>query len=363
MNRRTFLAAAAPFLLSSRRAQANDIKLEAHIGQMLMVNIPGQNVADSNILDLIKSGRVGGVLLFEANFAPSESPRKTLKKLTTELLEASRTLLFIALDQEGGAVNRLKEKYGFPGTLTAEALGARNDVDFTRNYAEKMAADLSSLGINLNFAPVVDVIVNPANPVVGNSGRCFSDDPEIVANQAAAFIRGHQLQNVLTTLKHFPGHGSSTADSHEGLADVSASWSEEELIPYKRLIGAWAVDAIMTAHIFNKKIDKDHPASLSFKTISGLLRQQLGYNGVIISDDLFMGAIKNQYSLEESVALVINAGVDILLFSTMENNLVERVTGVIKQHISDGRISRHRIGEAALRIRLLKQRFEATRLW
>jgi beta-N-acetylhexosaminidase len=356
VNRRTFLAAAlSPLVLASRCAGAENKKLDEAIGQMLMVNISGQRAEDSNILEYIKNGRVGGVLLFEANFAPSSSPRETLKKLTSELQSASSTPLLIAMDQEGGAVNRLKQKYGFPATHTAESLGVRNDAEFTADAAENMAAGLAEMGVNLNFSPVVDVKVNPTNPVVGKLGRCFSSEPKIVSNHAAAFIRGHRRQGVLTTLKHFPGHGSSTADSHEGLADVSTTWSDTELLPYKNLIRQNLVDAIMTAHIFNAALDAEHPASLSKATITGLLRNKLGYDGVIISDDLFMGAIKNQYPLEESVALAINAGVDMLLFSTMQDNLVDRVTTIIKQHVASGCITQERIFESAERIKRLKQ--------
>jgi len=266
-------------------------------------------------------------------------------------------------------VNRLKQEYGFAATLTAESLGDRNDPQFTFHYVEKIAAELRAMGINLNFAPVVDVKVNPDNPVVGRRGRCFSDDPEIVAEQAAAFIRAHHQQGVLTTLKHFPGHGSSTADSHAGLVDVTQTWSERELIPYIKLIRGGLVDAVMTAHIFNRKLDDTYPASLSKKTITGLLRGRLGYNGLVISDDLrlgynglvisddlLMGAIRNQYSLEESVTLAINAGVDMLLFSSMQDNLVERVNDIIRQSVNSGRIAAERIDESARRIGRLKQR-------
>ena len=357
MNRRAFLAAAAaPLLGVSSCAGAGHKNLDEQIGRMLMVNMPGQHAADSKIVDYIKSSRVGGVLLFESNFAPSESPRETLKKLTAELQRPSSTPLFIAMDQEGGAVNRLKQEYGFAATLTAESLGDRNDPQFTFHYVEKIAAELRAMGINLNFAPVVDVKVNPDNPVVGRRGRCFSGDPEIVAEQAAAFIRAHHQQGVLTTLKHFPGHGSSTADSHAGLVDVTQTWSERELIPYIKLIRGGLVDAVMTAHIFNRKLDDTYPASLSKKTITGLLRGRLGYNGLVISDDLLMGAIRNQYSLEESVTLAINAGVDMLLFSSMQDNLVERVNDIIRQSVNSGRIAAERIDESARRIGRLKQR-------
>jgi len=344
-------ATAFPFYTATSQENPN---LDFKISQMLMANFTGLTV-DAYVRQLIRDFHLGGVLLLENNFSTAANPKASLIKLTTDLQGASPTPLLIAMDQEGGAVNRLKTKYGFPESYSAQTIGERDDIAFTEKAAQNIAASLLSVGINHNFAPVVDVNRNPANPVVGITRRCFSENPERVAKHAAIFIRAHREHNIITTLKHFPGHGSSTTDSHKGVTDVTATWIEDELIPYKRLIAGHLVDSIMTAHIFNAHLDEVYPASLSHKIITKLLRKKLGFQGVVISDDLLMAAITNEYSLEESIRLAVNAGNDILLFTTIADNLIPRVIEIIKRHIDAGVISKARIDESYKRILKLKQ--------
>lgn len=346
----TFYAGA---FLGSTAGQAEP-NIDFKIGQMVMTNFAGLT-AHAEIQRLIRDFSLGGVLLFENNFSTAAAPKMSLQKLTADLQRISSTPLLIAIDQEGGAVNRLKEKYGFPPFHSAQYFGDRNDTKLTQSAARTMAASLESVGINHNFAPVVDVNVNPANPVVGANKRCYSSDPNIVAEQAAAFIRAHREKYIITTLKHFPGHGSSTSDSHKGVTDVSNTWTTAELVPYKKLIEQNLVDSIMTAHIYNANLDETYPASLSHKTITTLLRGKLGFHGVVISDDLLMGAIKNEFSLEESIQLAINAGNDILLFTTIADNLIPRVINIVKTHIKNGVITKERIDASYKRIKQLKQ--------
>jgi len=329
--------------------------LDFQIGQMLMANFPGLRMTES-IAHLIRKEHLGGVLLFENNFSTASQPKESLKKLTNDLQNVSPTSLLIAMDQEGGAVNRLKQKYGFPRSYSAHYLGKRNDLQLTKQTAETTAKTLSAIGINQNFAPVVDLNINSDNPVVGSSKRCFSSDPGIVVAHSREIIRAHRERNIITTLKHFPGHGSSTNDSHAGFTDVTDTWDTIELTPYRELIAAGFVDSIMTAHIYNSKLDRAYPASLSQKTITTLLRKELGFEGVVFSDDLLMGAIRNQYSLEESVLLAILAGNDILLFTTIANELLPRVKSIIKKHIENGAISRKRINISYRRIAQLKHK-------
>src|SRR5690606_10098573 len=168
-----------------------------------------------------------------------------------------------------------------------------------------MAATLAEAGINLNLAPVVDVNVNPDNPVIGQLERSFSGDPDVVTEQAKAFIEAHHEHGVLCTLKHFPGHGSSEADSHLGFVDVTNLWSRQELEPFRNLIDAGLADAIMTAHIFNANWDSEHPATLSRAVITGILREELGYDGVVITDDMQMGAIRDFYGFEAAVVMSV----------------------------------------------------------
>jgi beta-N-acetylhexosaminidase len=217
---------------------------------------------------------------------------------------------------------------------------------------------LKEVGINLNYAPVVDVNTNPNNPIVAGKERSFSADPYQVAKHALEFIRSHHQENILCTLKHFPGHGSSRADSHLGMVDVTDTWSRDELIPYQQIIQAGEADAIMTAHVFNRSLDPQYPATLSKPTITGLLRGELGFNQVVFSDDMQMKAIANHYGLETAVQKVIEAGVDILVVGNNTGNFVpdiaKQMFTTIKNLVQNGTISEARIEESYQRILRLK---------
>jgi beta-N-acetylhexosaminidase len=292
-----------------------------------------------------------------------ESPDQ-VKALAEDLQSFSTEPMLIAIDQEGGQIRRLKEESGFPPTQSAQYLGTVNDLSLTREHATAMAETLGQLGINLNLAPVVDLNTNPENPIIGRYERSFSADPAIVTAHALEFIRAHHEQGVRCTLKHFPGHGSSAEDSHLGLVDVTTSWSRTELEPYANIINAGEADAIMTAHVFNANLDRDYPATLSKSTITGLLREELGYNGVVISDDMQMGAIVNEYGFETAIQAAIEAGVDIIAMannSTYEEDIVARTATLIQRLVEDGKISETRIDESYQRIQQLKNGHSAQR--
>lgn len=339
------------------------------IGQMLMVGFKGLRVSDSQELsnDIIRH-HLGGVLLYDVDITGKtphlniKSP-KQLKALTGDLQAISDTPLFIAIDYEGGVISRLKEEYGFPATISHRQLGKIDDAAFTYKEARKMAKELKSLGINLNLAPVVDLNINRENPVIGKLGRSFSEKPDIVGRHAMAFIEANLEVGIITTLKHFPGHGSSDKDSHLGFTDVTQKWSSLELEPFRQIVKKGKADMVMTAHVFNWRIDADYPATLSKKTISGLLRENLQYKGLVISDDMQMKAIADNYSLEEAVIKSIEAGVDVLTFSknTDEDggSIVEKVKAIILGAIADGRISEERIDISFRRIVKLKKRISS----
>jgi beta-N-acetylhexosaminidase len=215
------------------------------------------------------------------------------------------------------------------------------------------------MGINVDFAPVVDVNRNAANPVIGALQRSFSDDPAIVAKFAEAFIDGLHSHKIISCMKHFPGHGSSAADSHKGFTDVTDSWSTDELIPFRTLISAGKADMIMTAHIFNDNLDKKYPATLSRNVITGILRNELGFNGVIVTDDMQMQAVSGEYGFKDGVYKAVEAGADILLFGNnliYEPNLGIKAVSVLKELVNEGRISEKRIKQSYDRIMLLKRR-------
>lgn len=337
--------------------------LDIKIGQMILIGFPGAQV-DEKVREEIRQGKVGSIIIFEKNI-PAKNSYTELKKITWAYQHAASIPLFIAIDQEGGRVNRLKEKYGFPRSVSAAKLG-KYTLDSVRFYAETTAATLGGLGINVNFAPVVDLSSNPTNPIIAKPERAFSAQADSVALFAREVIRQHRKLGIVSVLKHFPGHGSSKDDTHLGLADVTDTWNERELRPYKTLIDSGEVDAIMTAHIVNKKLDQDgNPGTLSKKVIDSLLRKQLHYNGVVFSDDMQMHAITKHYGLEEAIKLSINAGVDILTFSNnisgSQERTVDKVHEIIKKFVQNGTISRERIDQSFKRIIRLKQQLNGGR--
>jgi beta-N-acetylhexosaminidase len=350
------------FALTEVVAQTRD-SLDIKIGQMILIGFPGAKV-DDKVLEEIRQGKVGSIIIFEKNI-PAKNSYAELKKMTWTYQRAAPIPLFIAIDQEGGRVNRLKEKYGFPRSVSAARLG-KFTLDSVQFYAETTAATLAGLGINVNFAPVVDLSSNPTNPIIAKPERAFSSQADSVTLFAKEVIRQHRKLGVVSVLKHFPGHGSSKDDTHLGIADVTNTWNENELYPYKTLIDSGEVDAIMTAHIVNKKLDAaGNPGTLSKKIIDSLLRRQFHFTGVVFSDDMQMHAITKHYGLEEAIKLSINAGVDILTFSNnisgSQERTVDKVHEIIKKFVQNGTISRERIDESYNRIMSLKQQLNGGR--
>ncbi len=343
----------------SLHAQNKDM-LDVKIGQMLLIGLPKAEV-DPVVLEEVRAGKVGAIIFFEKNIPKSASAFAALKKIIWTYQKAASIPLIVAIDQEGGKVNRLKDKYGFTRSITAQEMGKASTMDSVIFYAEATAATLAGLGFNVNFAPVVDLAVSPKNTVIYKVGRSFGKNADSVSMLAEEFIKPHRKFGVITVLKHFPGHGSSLEDTHFGVADVTNSWSEAELVPYKWMIGTGSVDAIMSAHIVNKQLDpRGYPGTLSSRMIDSLLRKQLRYEGVVFSDDMQMKAITEQYGLEEAIKLSINAGVDILCFSNniqgSEERTVDKVHSIIRSLVESGRIKPERIDESFARILKLKSR-------
>jgi beta-N-acetylhexosaminidase len=340
------------------RAQTPADSLAIKIGQMIMIGFPGAQL-DSLVLKEVAAGKAGAIIFFEKNIPPANS-YNGLKKIIWSYKKAAPVPLLVAIDQEGGKVNRLKEKYGFPRSVSATRLG-KYPLDSVRFHAESLAGNLAGLGFNLNFAPVVDLKINPVNTVIVKSERAFAKDADSVALYAKEYIRAHRQVGVLTSLKHFPGHGSSTADSHFGVADVTATWVADELKPYRQLISEGYADAVMSAHIVHRGLEpRGYPGTLSGRVLDSLLRRQLGFGGVIFSDDMHMHAISKQYGLEEAVKRAVNAGIDILCFSNnipgSEARTVDQVYRVIRTAVEQGEISPARIDQSYRRIMNLKAR-------
>jgi beta-N-acetylhexosaminidase len=351
--------------LPAGAAQQPD-SLAVKIGQMLMIGFRGLSITEApGIVVDIRKHHIGGVVLFDYD-VPTKSPVRNisspeqLSKLTLELTGLSEIPLLIAIDQEGGKVNRLKSSKGFPPSVSAAHLGALDNRDSTTRAALGTAATLKKMHIPMNLAPVVDLNVNPDNPVIGKLGRSFSANPKIVTRHATLTANALRQEGVIPTLKHFPGHGSSSTDTHKDFTDVTESWKQEELNPYRTMIAAGYNDAVMTAHVFNAKLDSLYPATLSKKVLDGILRNKLGFRGVIVSDDMQMKAISDHYGLEEAIRLALDAGVDILLFgnnTAYDPDITEKATKIIHKLVKNGTLDKSRIDRSYRRIMALKERY------
>lgn len=337
--------------------------LDIKIGQMIMIGIKNRTFVSpgDTLLEEIRSGKVGGVVLFEKNISPTDS-KKTMQKLNSELQKHAAIPLFISIDEEGGKVHRMKEKYGFPSMPSAAYLGNTNNADSTLWYNRRLSKTLKEAGINLNYAPSVDLAVNPDNNVIVKRERSFSGDHATVSKHASLCVRAHHENQVKTVLKHFPGHGSSTADSHLGIVDVTDSWRFRELLPFYDIIDSGVADAVMTAHIINRNWDTTMlPATLSERVITGMLRNLMGFKGVVFSDDMQMHAISKNYGFEKALELAVNAGVDVLMFANNVSKTEPYVSAsqmhaAIKYLVQQGRIPQSRIDESYRRIMALKNK-------
>jgi beta-N-acetylhexosaminidase len=337
------------------------------LGQMILVGFRGMDAApDSQIIRDIRQYHLGGVVLFDYDVKSKQYVRNVssptqLRRLTGQLQAAAegRLPLLIGIDQEGGLVNRLKPTYGFPPSLTADSLGRINHLDTTTARATVIARTLRDMGINLNFAPDVDLALNPDSSIISKKKRSFGADPNLVTRHARAYIGAHRAVGVLTAIKHFPGHGSAPGDTHEGFVDASRKWQASELEPYRQLIASDDCDLVMSAHIFNRNIDPKYPSTLSHAALTGILREQLGWKGVVISDDMQMGALAKNFGFETSIELAVRAGVDILLFG---NNLeydpliAERAFLTLKKLVKEGKISKKRVRQSYRRIKRMKRK-------
>jgi len=339
--------------------------LADRLGELFLVGFHGTAAGDNAALErLLCEARVGGLVLFARNVVDPAQ----VAALTGAVRERARACAgrppLIAVDAEGGAVMRLGPRAGWTPTMSAEELGRANDVALTELEARRIGRMLREAGVDWNFAPVVDVGYNPANPVIVGHGRAFAADPRRVTAHARAFVRGMRAAGVLTALKHFPGHGSSLADSHVGFVDVTETAVPDiELAPYRALIAEGLADSVMTAHVVNRWIDPFYPATLSARAIDGLLRGALGFAGPVVSDDLRMNAIEGRYGMAEAALLALEAGVDALLIADDRlpdgTSATARVLPALRRALDDGRLPADRVAEALDRVGALRARLAA----
>ncbi len=340
--------------------------LAQKLGQMLLLGFRGTEATDqSHVVRDILSQEIGGVILFDTDKPSKTSPRNIVShhqvsRLISGLQSHSKIPLLVAIDQEGGLVSRLKPEAGFPFLPSAKVM-SRLSSDSLTVLAYNCALNLRDLGININLAPVVDLNIDPASKAIGALGRSFGPDTSTVIRCASIFMDAHHQSGVFSTLKHFPGHGSGRGDTHEGLVDVTNTWRETELIPFLSLINSGMVNAIMTNHVYNAKLDRVYPATLSSAIINGILRQKLGWKGLVITDDLQMDAIRKRHKLEEALELSIEAGADILLignnsFAPYDSSLAKKALNILMSLVETGKITHARVDSSWKRIMAIKNK-------
>lgn len=363
-----------PYGLSSQRSKNPDtltsyldesMTLQQKLGRLFIVGFKGDTLSpDDEIRRNIEEYRLGGVILFDRLVGLSRPTNnitgpEQVRRLTTELQSCSEENLLIAVDQEGGKVSRLKESAGFPVSPQPSYLGRIQGVQATKRFALQTAKTLKESGVNWNLSPVVDLEVFPENPIIGRFGRSFSAAPEVVTAHATAWVKAHREIGVLTSLKHFPGHGSSRTDSHLGFVDITESWSDKELVPYRQLTKRDLADSIMLGHLYHRIFDPAEPATLSKTIISGLIRDKLSYDGVLVTDDMQMSAITQRYDLVTACCKALAGGVDMIILGNnlnYEPKLFAHIVNKLTRRIKQGELSEKRLDEASNRINRMKNR-------
>lgn len=341
---------------------ADDAALRRKIASLLVVGFRGERVVSTDwIVRAVAEQGLGGVILFDTDQLTGarrniNSPDQVTALIRTLRL-ASPGRLIVSIDQEGGQIARLGPANGFPATRSEAQIGAANSAATTRAWAQSMAQSLSSIGVNLNLAPVVDLDVNPSNPAIGALGRSFSASVDVVVANATEEIRALRAAGVRTALKHFPGFGSATGNTDFGVVDVSRTWRSVELQPFARLIAAGVADAVLVAHLLNHQLDPSLPASLSRAVVHDLLRVKLGWTGAVVSDDMQAVAISSRYGRAQAVTMAIEAGIDMLVFANQEiydTKVVDETVATVFGLVRGGRISEAQIDQSVRRVNALR---------
>ena len=333
------------------------------IGNLIIAGFRGSSVSeDTPIRYWINDFQLGGVILYDMDLEYNQLGTRNirsaeqLKNLNVSLQSFSKEPLFIAIDQEGGEVNRLNTKYGFPEFPSWNNIGQLDDLKFTEAYSRKLGELLNNLHINLNFAPVLDVD-GGSSSFITNQGRALSSNIQKITEHSRVFIKQLKQQGVLCCGKHFPGQGSASGDTHAGATDITTTWDKQELGPYKSLIHSRHLDAIIVAHTFHNKFDSEFPASMSRKTITELLRIKLGFRGVVICDDPSMKAISAHYNLKTTLKYMLYSGVDMFILGNnleYDPHLIPNAVHCLQELVSEGAVSENRIYESLHRIQSLR---------
>ncbi len=342
------------------------MSLQEKIGQMLLIGFRGTECPPGSMLyHAIHDHHVGAVWLTENESVLPElqgniDSFSQVQSLISDLQNAARIPLFVSIDAEGGEVIRFLPKYGFPATRTANDLATQGTTRDTLEQARLISQWLVGMGFNMNLAPVLDLNLDPLNPALGAKQRCYGDTPNQVIRHARQVIKAHRKANILSVAKHFPGQGSAVSDTHLEPVDVTKEWRDAELEPFRHFIESESLDGIMVSYVLHRNMDPQYPASLSRSIVQGLLRDRMGFQGLVICDDLDMGAIKNHYSLEHALLLAVNAGVDMITISNLKRTDMQptfNAIDILKRLVLSGEIKQDQIDRACKRILAFKERF------
>ncbi|WP_210191747.1 MULTISPECIES: glycoside hydrolase family 3 N-terminal domain-containing protein, partial [Rhodomicrobium] len=340
--------------------QKPDPLIAKFAGQMLIVGFDGtapDEAATKQIVAQIESGRIGGVVIAPRNVV---SPGQLTKLMNALRRTKAATVPFLAVEQEGGVAQAMAADHGFRSYPSASDLGETNDPLIAYSVYQTMASELGGYGFNLNLGPVVDLRQNEANPAIAVKRRSYGAQPKHVAAFAKAFRIAHHDIGLLTALKHFPGFGSADRDAQDAPADIEAHWSAAELEPYRELVASESADMVMMGHLTHSGFSDEPglPASLSEKAVKRL-RTEIGFDGVVLSDDLELAAITARYPLEDRVLRAIKAGNDVLLIGQRNAagaDLPDRIAAIIARAVASGAISRDKLQASYDRIIALKQK-------
>lgn len=330
------------------RDRLKSMTAEEKLGQLLIAGLDGTE-AGEEALRLVTDTHVGGFILYKPNMTDAEQTVTLLNRLK-EFNRPSGIPLLLSVDQEGGKVSRLPVDIELPANRD---LAAGGTPDRARALGKAVGLELKAFGFNLNYAPVLDINSNPANPVIGS--RSYGSDTKTVKLYGLAAMQGLRDSGVIPVVKHFPGHGDTATDSHLELPVVNKSLAELEkleLQPFRAAAEAGA-DAMMAAHILLPRLDPDYPATLSPAIITGLLREKIGYSGVVITDDITMGAIANHYPLKDAAVRAVLAGCDLILVAHGYSQVQEAAQG-LREALADGRLTWSRVDESVARVLALK---------
>ncbi|MDG0812239.1 beta-N-acetylhexosaminidase [Cohnella rhizosphaerae] len=331
------------------------MSLEEKIGQMILAGFEGAAAPDASTLRMIREDRIGGVILYKDNIADVAKTVKLINAIKAANAKAGNAPLFVSVDQEGGKVSRLPSSY--KKIPDAAVVGKTGDEKLATRMGELLAREVRSAGFNVDFAPVLDINSNPDNPVIGT--RSFGTTAGLATRMGLAAMRGLREEGVVSVVKHFPGHGDTAVDSHLDLPVLNKTaeqLAKLEWVPFQAAIGQHA-DAVMVAHILFPKIDPEAPASFSKVIIGDQLRGKLGFKGVVITDDMTMGAIAKHYDLADAAVKSVSAGSDILLVAH-GYDVERKVYKALLNAVHGGKLTEARIDESVTRILTLKARYK-----